>query len=114
MSSSQRPPKSTSGSGLTDDPVFRLFGAAGVGKTTTAREVMERHPGGLQCAFSGKAAYNLGVKTGHPAQTLHSRDLPAGEVSRRTAPASLASTAPTGLTWSSSETGAEPSARPGT
>jgi exodeoxyribonuclease V len=54
------------------DPVFRLFGAAGVGKTTTAREVMERHPGGLQCAFSGKAAYNLGVKTGHPAQTLHS------------------------------------------
>jgi exodeoxyribonuclease V len=52
--------------------VFRLFGAAGVGKTTTAREVMERHPGGLQCAFSGKAAYNLGVKTGHPAQTLHS------------------------------------------
>jgi exodeoxyribonuclease V len=54
------------------DPVFRLFGAAGVGKTTTAREVMERHPGGLQCAFSGKAAYNLGIKTGHPAQTLHS------------------------------------------
>jgi exodeoxyribonuclease V len=54
------------------DRVFRLFGAAGVGKTTLAREVMERHPGGLQCAFSGKAAYNLGVKTGHPAQTLHS------------------------------------------
>jgi exodeoxyribonuclease-5 len=52
--------------------VFRLFGAAGVGKTTLAREVMERHPGGLQCAFSGKAAYNLAAKTGHPAQTLHS------------------------------------------
>jgi exodeoxyribonuclease-5 len=55
-----------------DNPVFRLFGAAGVGKTTTAREVMERHPGGLQCAFSGKAAHNLAAKTGHPAQTLHS------------------------------------------
>jgi exodeoxyribonuclease V len=54
------------------DRVFRLFGAAGVGKTTLAREVMERHPEGLQCAFSGKAAYNLAVKTGHPSQTLHS------------------------------------------
>ncbi len=52
-------------------PVFRLFGPAGSGKTTLVRAVIDRHDGGLLAAFAGKAAYVLGQRCGEPAQTLH-------------------------------------------
>jgi exodeoxyribonuclease V len=53
-------------------PVFRLFGPAGSGKTTLVRAVIERHDDALLAAFAGKAAYVLGQRVGSPAQTLHS------------------------------------------
>jgi exodeoxyribonuclease V len=53
-------------------PVFRLFGYAGSGKTTLAREVVKRHPGAVLAAFSGKAALVLSQSVGHQASTIHS------------------------------------------
>ena len=53
-------------------PVFRLFGYAGSGKTTLAREVVKRHPGAVLAAFSGKAALVLGQSVGQEASTIHS------------------------------------------
>jgi len=54
------------------DP-FRLFGPAGTGKTTLAREVAARLGGSvLFGAYTGKAASVLRSKGCHPASTLHS------------------------------------------
>lgn len=55
-------------------PIFRLFGFAGTGKTTTIRAIMEIL--GLKsdtrfAAYTGKAAMVM-RKTGLPAQTIHS------------------------------------------
>lgn len=53
-------------------PVFRLFGYAGTGKTTLARELANHVDGEvLFAAFTGKAAHVLTSK-GCPAQTVHS------------------------------------------
>jgi len=56
-----------------DQPVFRLFGYAGVGKTTLARHVAEHASGkALFAAFTGKAALVLRSKGCYGASTIHS------------------------------------------
>jgi exodeoxyribonuclease-5 len=56
----------------TDQQVFRVFGTAGTGKTSIAREIANRIPGRVIFAcFTGKAAHILTTK-GAPAQTIHS------------------------------------------
>lgn len=55
-------------------PIFRLFGFAGTGKTTTIRAIMEmlNIKGATRfAAYTGKAAMVM-RKTGLPAQTIHS------------------------------------------
>lgn len=56
--------------------VFRLFGYAGTGKSTTAEEIVARveNEGGatVQVTPTGKAAKVLHDKTGRPTMTLHS------------------------------------------
>lgn len=55
-----------------DDPVFRLFGYAGTGKTTMAQAIAEAVDGRvLFGAFTGKAAYVLQEKGCHGASTIH-------------------------------------------
>lgn len=61
-------------SGKMSKPIFRLFGYAGTGKTTTIKAMMEIN--GLKDAvyfgaYTGKAAMVM-RKTGLPAQTIHS------------------------------------------
>src|SRR5690606_16604455 len=63
-----------------DQPIFRLFGYAGTGKTTITAKAIEAlglepmTPGGLGgvlfAAFTGKAAYVM-TRKGTPAQTIH-------------------------------------------
>lgn len=54
------------------DQVFRLFGYAGTGKTTLAREFGKGIPGRvLYGAFTGKAALVLRQKKAHGAETIH-------------------------------------------
>lgn len=56
----------------TDSQVFRLFGYAGTGKTTLAKELASTVKGDvLFGAFTGKAAHVLQTK-GCPARTIHS------------------------------------------
>ncbi|MBB3936588.1 ATP-dependent DNA helicase [Aureimonas phyllosphaerae] len=56
-----------------DQPIFRLFGYAGTGKTTLARHFAEGIEGGVQfAAFTGKAAQVLRSKGAKSAKTLHS------------------------------------------
>ena len=56
-----------------DAPVFRLFGYAGVGKTTLARHVAEHAPAKAAfAAFTGKAALVLRSKGCVGASTIHS------------------------------------------
>lgn len=53
--------------------VFRLFGTAGTGKTTLAKEIANSVPGTTMFgSFTGKAALVLRKKGCHNAQTLHS------------------------------------------
>lgn len=55
------------------DPVFRLFGFAGTGKTTLARKLAEDVGGTvLYAAFTGKAALQLRKKGCEGASTIHS------------------------------------------
>lgn len=55
------------------EPVFRLFGYAGTGKTTLARHIAEGIDGDvLFAAFTGKAAAVMRERGCHEAQTLHS------------------------------------------
>jgi exodeoxyribonuclease-5 len=55
------------------NPIFRLFGYAGTGKTTIARELAEQTSGRiLYAAFTGKAALQLRKKGCTGASTLHS------------------------------------------
>jgi len=56
----------------TNQPLFRIGGYAGTGKTTVLKEIIERVPGGAPCAYTGKAASVL-VKKGIQATTVHSR-----------------------------------------
>lgn len=54
-------------------PIFRLFGYAGTGKTTLARHFAEGVEGSVQfAAFTGKAAQVLRSKGAKSARTLHS------------------------------------------
>ncbi|KAA0972247.1 AAA family ATPase [Aureimonas fodinaquatilis] len=56
-----------------DQPVFRLFGYAGTGKTTLARFFAEGVEGQVQfAAFTGKAAQVLRSKGAKSARTIHS------------------------------------------
>lgn len=56
-----------------DDPLFRLFGYAGTGKTTLARHFAEGMDGQVQfAAFTGKAAQVLRAKGAKSAKTIHS------------------------------------------
>ncbi|MFD2237323.1 ATP-dependent DNA helicase [Aureimonas populi] len=56
-----------------DQPVFRLFGFAGTGKTTLARHFAEGIDGQVQfAAFTGKAAQVLRSKGAKSAKTIHS------------------------------------------
>ena len=56
-----------------DSQVFRLFGYAGTGKTTLARELAEGVDGDvLFAAFTGKAAQVLREKGADSARTIHS------------------------------------------
>lgn len=52
-------------------PVFRLFGYAGTGKTTIARELAREAGTTLFAAFTGKAALVLQKKGCYPASTIH-------------------------------------------
>jgi hypothetical protein len=55
------------------DQVFRLFGYAGTGKTTLAREIARRYPPGqvLLAAYTGKASLVLARTCSAPASTIH-------------------------------------------
>ena len=56
-----------------DRPVFRLFGYAGTGKTTLAKQIAEDAPGEVAFgAFTGKAALVLKSKGCRGASTIHS------------------------------------------
>lgn len=56
-----------------DEPVFRLFGYAGTGKTTIARHIVEQLGVHAEyAAFTGKAAYVLRSKGCANASTIHS------------------------------------------
>ncbi len=56
-----------------EDPLFRLFGYAGTGKTTLARHFAEGMDGQVQfAAFTGKAAQVLRAKGAKSAKTIHS------------------------------------------
>lgn len=56
-----------------DVPFFSLTGPAGAGKSTMAKEIVERHFGGSAlAAMTGKAALRLSQLTGRTATTLHS------------------------------------------
>ncbi|TFF22814.1 ATP-binding protein [Jiella endophytica] len=56
-----------------NQPIFRLFGYAGTGKTTLARHFAEGIDGAVQfAAFTGKAAQVLRTKGAKSARTLHS------------------------------------------
>jgi exodeoxyribonuclease-5 len=67
-------------SGLHGAPVFRLFGYAGTGKTTLARQLVDQRV--LFAAYTGKAAQVLRER-GCPARTLHSLVMrPAGDSDR--------------------------------
>ena len=69
-----------------ESQVFRMFGYAGVGKTTLARTLAQHAgPGVLAAAYTGKAAHVLTQK-GLPAQTIHSLIYdPAGMDNRKEA-----------------------------
>ena len=63
-----------------DEPVFRLFGYAGAGKTTLARHVAEHAAGkAVFAAFTGKAALVLRGKGCTGASTIHSLIYTASE-----------------------------------
>lgn len=54
-------------------PIFRLFGYAGTGKTSVARLLAEDVPGGaVYCAFTGKAALQMRRSGCADASTIHS------------------------------------------
>ena len=56
-----------------DEPVFRLFGYAGTGKTTLARHLAENVPGlTVFAAYTGKAAHVMRGKGCRGAGTIHS------------------------------------------
>jgi exodeoxyribonuclease-5 len=55
------------------EPLFKLFGYAGTGKTTLARQIQEDVGGNvLFAAYTGKAAHVLQQKGCHGASTIHS------------------------------------------
>lgn len=56
----------------TDEPIFRLFGYAGCGKTTIAKFVQQMVQSYVYATFTGKAASVLISKGCSPASTLHS------------------------------------------
>jgi len=51
--------------------VFVLQGLAGTGKTTIAAGIAQRHKSAFLCAPTGRAAFNLALKTGLRATTIH-------------------------------------------
>jgi len=56
-----------------DQPIFRLFGFAGTGKTTLAKHLAAQMNGDVVfCAFTGKAAHVLKTKGCPNATTIHS------------------------------------------
>lgn len=55
-----------------DAQTFRMFGFAGVGKTTLARHFGDMHSGTLYAAYTGKAAHVLREKGCAGASTIHS------------------------------------------
>lgn len=55
-----------------DPQVFRLFGYAGTGKTTIAKEIYDSFPGTLCAAFTGKAVTVLQSKGMFKSMTIHS------------------------------------------
>lgn len=66
-----------------DRQLFRLFGYAGTGKTTIAKELVKSFGGSVRfAAFTGKAAHVLNAK-GVPAVTLHSLLYTPKSASRR-------------------------------
>jgi len=69
----KKPPPFTGGSCADGEPqVFRLFGYAGVGKTTLARHIAEGAQGeAVFAAFTGKAALVLRSKGCVGASTIH-------------------------------------------
>ncbi|HML73354.1 MAG TPA: ATP-dependent RecD-like DNA helicase [Anaerohalosphaeraceae bacterium] len=52
-------------------PLFRIGGYAGTGKTTIAKYVLQECPNAMVCAFTGKAAYRLREKGIPQAMTIH-------------------------------------------
>lgn len=63
--------------------VFRIFGYAGVGKTTIARELQREHPKVIYAAYTGKAVHVLRSKGCEPASTVHALIyIPAGQLYR--------------------------------
>jgi exodeoxyribonuclease-5 len=51
--------------------LFRIGGYAGTGKTTVAKYIVEKQPGCMPCAFTGKAANRLREKGLGGTQTIH-------------------------------------------
>lgn len=64
-----------------DRPIFKIFGYAGVGKTTIAKELATQHGGDVRfAAYTGKAAYVMRQKGCEGTRTIHSLIYkPAGE-----------------------------------
>ena len=72
-----------------DRPVFRLFGYAGTGKTTLAKQIAEDAPGEVAFgAFTGKAALVLKSKGCRGASTIHSMTTAPRATRRRRRPPS--------------------------
>ena len=55
-----------------DKPLFKIGGYAGTGKTTIAKWIVNKVPGAMVCAFTGKAASRLREKGLDGAATIHS------------------------------------------
>lgn len=55
------------------DPLFRIAGYAGTGKTTLSKEIIANARGAAVCAFTGKAASVLRSKGLYEATTIHKR-----------------------------------------
>jgi exodeoxyribonuclease-5 len=51
---------------------FSIGGYAGTGKTTVLKSIIERNPGAIPCAFTGKAALRMRQKDVDGASTIHS------------------------------------------
>ncbi len=56
----------------TEEPLYRIGGYAGTGKTTVAKFITKDNSGCMPCAFTGKAALRLREKGLHDSRTIHS------------------------------------------